>query len=96
MRMSVLHDSPREKQGRQGPRPVDQEDHDNVRVRVRSLVENFKSKVDHGRVQLDWVVISLEVLGRSSAPHAPPITLRAYFDSPRRALPDWRFGIRKK
>ena len=33
-------------------------------------------------VQLDRVYISLETLARSSAPHAPPTTLRAFFDSP--------------
>ena len=33
-------------------------------------------------VQLDRAVISLEVMVRSSAPQAPPTTLRAYFDSP--------------
>jgi hypothetical protein len=33
-------------------------------------------------IQLDRVYISLEVMVRSSAPHAPPTTLRAFFDSP--------------
>jgi hypothetical protein len=47
-------------------------------------------------LQLDRVVISLEVMVRSSAPHAPPITLRAYFDSPRRALSGDIFEISKK
>jgi hypothetical protein len=32
---------------------------------------------------VSWTVqISLEVMVRSSAPHAPPTTLRAFFDSP--------------
>ena len=46
--------------------------------------------------QLERVVISLEVMLRSSAPQATPTTLRAYFDSPGWALSDWRFGIPKK
>ena len=33
-------------------------------------------------IQLDRVVFSLEALVRSSAPHVPPTTLRAFFDSP--------------
>ncbi len=33
-------------------------------------------------LRLDWVVISLEVLGRSSGTRSPPITPRVYFDSP--------------
>ena len=33
-------------------------------------------------VQLDRVQMILEVMVRSSAPHAPPTTLRAFFDSP--------------
>ena len=33
-------------------------------------------------IQLDRVVMTLEVMLRSSAPHAFPTTLRAFFDSP--------------
>ena len=33
-------------------------------------------------VQLDRVRMTLETLVRSSGPHAPPTTLRAFFDSP--------------
>ena len=46
--------------------------------------------------QLDRVVISLEALVRSSAPHTPPTTLRAFFDSPGWSLSDRRFEISKK
>ena len=33
-------------------------------------------------LQLDRVRMTLETLVRSSGPHAPPTTLRAFFDSP--------------
>ena len=49
--------------------------------RARVILVHFKTFLTFG-LQLDWVVMTLEALVHSSAPHAPPTTLRAFFDSP--------------
>ena len=57
-------------------------------VNCTSIIVTYHSRVSYpvcmipSSIQLDQVVISLEVLGRSSGPQAPPTTMRAFFDSP--------------
>ena len=46
------------------------------------------------RREAPWM--TLETLVRSSGPHAPPTTLRAFFDSPGWTHSGSRFGISKK